>query len=274
MAEDNKADLGPFCSTGMSLDTPIYRIHRQRYLKELLSGKLILPATHRWDDPYENLISWCAYDYIGEDKEIKQVFLGNDRMPTFGQCWTTIPESDAMWRIYSDVDKDRGHDSFFSTGESVRLRPTARKLVNALSKGMGGQADKCYVGLVKYLEEGELQQHVVNAVGTYKEQAFSGVSGHADALLLKRIPFAHESEVRLLYIDADRKFEGKEQIEVPIDVNSVIEEIMLDPRLRNGGAEPKRREWLEADRIQRTQSAHHRSTKNSLWKYLFSNLKT
>jgi hypothetical protein len=67
-----------------------------------------------------------------------------------------------------------------------------------------------------------------------------------------RIPFAHESEVRLLYIDADRKFEGKEQIEVPIDVNSVIEEIMLDPRLRNGGGEPKRREWLEANGFKNT----------------------
>lgn len=179
---------------------------------------------------------------------IKQVFLGGDRMPTFGQCWTTIPESDAMWRIYSDVDKDRGFDSFFSTNEGVRLCTTARKLVNALAKGIGAeQADKCCIGLVKYFDEEELRAYVVNEVGSYREKAFSGVSGHADALLLKRTPFKHESEVRLLYIDSDRKFQNQEFIEVPIDVNAVVEEITLDPRLRSGGGEPKRREWLETN---------------------------
>ena len=253
MADDNKIEVGPFCSKGLSLDTPIYRIHRQKYLKQLLSGTLYLPTTRSWLDPYENLISWCGYLVIGDDKKINQVFLGNDRLPTFGQCWSKIPESDAMWRIYSDVNEKRGLDSFFSDNEGVRLRTTARKLVNALAKGVGtGQADKCYVGLVNYFEEDELRQYVVNAIGTYKEQAFSGVSGHADALLLKRTPFAHESEVRLLYIDADKKFEEKEYIEVPIDVNDIIEEIMLDPRLRNGGGEPKRKQWLEESGFKNT----------------------
>jgi len=65
---------------------------------------------------------------------------------------------------------------------------------------------------------------------------------------LKRTPFAHEHEVRLLYIDAERKFEKQEFIEVPIDVNAVIEEIMLDPRLRvSGGGEHKRLAWLQAN---------------------------
>jgi hypothetical protein len=253
---DKETDLGPFCSTGMNLDTPIYRIHRKKYLKQLLSGTLYLPTTRSWLDPYENLISWCGYLVIGDDKKINQVFLGNDRLPTFGQCWSKIPESDAMWRIYSDVNEKRELDSFFSDDEGVQLRTTARKLVNALAKGMGkGQANKCYVGLLKYFEEAELRQYVVNAIGTYKEQAFSGVSGHADALLVKRTAFAHESEVRLLYVDADKKCEGKEYIEVPIDVNSVIEEVMLDPRLRNGGGEPKRREWLAVNGFKNTISS-------------------
>lgn len=248
---------GPFCSNGLSLDTPIYRIHRQKYLKELLSGKLLLPATRRWDDPYENLISWCMYEVLGDDKKIKQVFLGNDRLPTFGQCWTTVPESDAMWRIYSDVDKDRGLDSSFSVNEGVRLRTTARKLVKALADGMGaGQAEKCFIGSVKYMEEDQLRTYVVNAVGAYREGAFSGIAGHADALFLKRAPFAHEHEVRLLYIDAERKYEKQEFIEVSIDANTVIEEITLDPRLRaGGGGEPKRREWLETNGFKNTINA-------------------
>lgn len=111
-----------------------------------------------------------------------------------------------------------------------------------------GHASKCFVGSVKYMEEDELGTYVVNAVGTYREKAFGGIAGHADALFLKRTPFAHEHEVRLLYIDAERKFEKQEFIEVPIDVNAVIEEIMLDPRLRvSGGGEHKRLAWLQAN---------------------------
>ena len=227
--ERTEAD-GPFCSNGLSLDTPIYRIHRHQYLKELLARKLVLPATTKWDDPYENLISCCAYEFIGDDGKIKQVFLGNDRMPTFGQCWTKIPESDAIWRIYSDVEKDRSPDSSFSPTESVRLRTTARKLVNALVKGMGiGHA------------------YFANAVGTYRDKAFAGISGHADALLMKRSPFAHEHGARLLYIDSDREFQDQGKIEVPIDVNDLIQEITLDPRLRIAGGEGKRKDWLETN---------------------------
>src|SRR5260370_35395397 len=91
---------GPFCATGMSMDTPIYRIHKHEHLEELLSGKLRVPSTRRWSDPYENLIAWCCYEVIGDDKRIKQTFLGTERFPTFVQCWTTVSESAAMCRIY------------------------------------------------------------------------------------------------------------------------------------------------------------------------------
>jgi hypothetical protein len=235
---------GPFWN--LDKDTTIYRIHPYRHLAELLSGKLVLPATRRWTDPYENLIAWCAYDFIGDDGKIKQVFLGGNRFPTFGQCWTTIPESDALWRIYSHVDSNLGINSFFSPDEGVRLRTTARKLVNCLAGGMGeANRDKCYMVRVNYLEEDQIRQHIANMVAAHRDKAFSDVAGHADALAMKRTPFQHESEVRLLYIDCDRKFEAQEQIEIPIDVNSVIEEITLDPRIMQGGGELKRREWLE-----------------------------
>ena len=242
---------GPFWN--LEQDTPIYRIHPQRYLKELLSGKLILPATHRWTDPYENLIACCGYEFIGDDGKIKQVFLDGNRFPTFGQCWTTLPESDAMWRIYSHVDAHQGIDSFFSPGEGVRLRTTARKLVNCLAGSMGApNKHKCYMVRVAYFEEEQIRQHIANVVGTHRDKAFYDIAGHADGLAMKRTPFKHESEVRLLYIDADRTFERKEQVEFPIDVNNVIEEITLDPRIVKGGGESRRREWLKQNGFKNT----------------------
>jgi hypothetical protein len=115
-----------------------------------------------------------------------------------------------------------------------------------------GNEDKCCISAVRYLNENDLQAHVGTAIHTHREKAFSGISGHADGLTLKREPFRHESEVRLLYIDADRRFAGKDGIEVPIDANAVIEEIMLAPRTIVGGGEPKRKEWLEANGFKNT----------------------
>ena len=245
---------GPLCTNGLKLDAPIYRIHPQRHLADLLAGRLLIPATRRWDDPYENLISWCCFVEIGSDKTLKQTFFANDRFPTFGRCWSTIPESDAMWRIYSNVDKNRALDSSFSHNEGVRLRTTARKLLDALAKGMGaGNESKCFIGSVSYMEEAELQSRIADAVSTNRENAFGGIKVHADDLLLKRTQFAHEHEVRLLDIDSDRKFERGDFIEVPIDANSLIDEIMLDPRLRaGGGGEPKRIEWLHENGFKNT----------------------
>jgi hypothetical protein len=221
-------------------------------LKELLSGKLVLPATRLWTDPYENLISWCGYDFLGDDGKIKQVFLGNDRFPTFGQCWTATSESDALWRIYSRVHAtDGGTDSFFAPEEGVRLRTTARKLVNCLAAGMGqANRTKCYIGRVIYVEEEQMRQRIANIVAAHRDEAFSDVAGHADALMIKRTPFQHESEIRLLYIDSDRKFEKQKTIEVPIDVNKVIDEITLDPRVRYG--EHRRKVWLEENGFKNT----------------------
>jgi len=43
--------------------------------------------------------------------------------------------------------------------------------------------------------------------------------------------------VWLLYVDADRAFEDPEQIEAPIIVNEVTDEIILDARVRGGDEE-------------------------------------
>jgi hypothetical protein len=249
---------GPFWSKGLDLDAPIYRIHPQRHLGDLLAGKLYLPATSRWTDPYENLVSQAGYVYLDDDKHIQQAFIGGDRFPTFGQCWTTIPESDALWRIYSEVVKDMGSNHSFFPDEGVRLRTTPRKLVDCLADGVGAAyKDRCYISVVKYFSEDDLTQYIANAIGNYREKAFGGISGHADALSLKRDPFRHESEVRLLYIDADRRLVGRDFIEVPIDVNAVIEEMTFDPRTMTGGGETKRKAWLEGKGFENTINTSH-----------------
>ena len=105
--------------------------------------------------------------------------------------------------------------------------------------------NKCCMVKVAYLEEDQIRQRIANVVAAHRDKAFCDVVGHADGLLMKRTPFQHESEVRLLYIDSDRKFEKRKTIKVRIGLNEVIEEITLDPRVSNSGGEGRRKKWLE-----------------------------
>jgi len=89
-----------------------------------------------------------------------------------------------------------------------------------------------------------LRQEVANVIGSKRESAFRDAAGHADALLFKRDSFAHENEVRLLYVDAGRKFESKDQIDLALDANSLVEEITFDPRVSGGTQEHWRTNWV------------------------------
>jgi hypothetical protein len=149
-----------FWSKGLDPDMPIYRIHPKRFLKSLLAGKLHLPATYRWTDPFENLLALASYVVRTSEGLLETKCLEGGRLPTFGQCWTTISESDAMWRIYSRVQNTKRVNHTFFPHEGVRLSTTARKLVNSLADGMGwANRDNCYITAMKYFTESDLTQY-------------------------------------------------------------------------------------------------------------------
>jgi hypothetical protein len=244
------SQAGGFFGPNLDPNTPIYRIYPQRFLEGLLDGKFVIRSAQTWTDPYEKLILLCCYETI-ENGRIKQHFIGNDRLPTFGQCWSTCRDSDAIWRIYSSVHQDGFElDAAFGADEAVRLRTTVKKLLNCVAASVGGgRSGGCFVARVRYFGENALTQEVANIIGSQRERAFSGAAGHADALLFKRDAFTHENEVRLLYVDVAKEFENQEQIEVTIDPNSLIEEITFDPRIRGGNQEAWRTKWIRERRF-------------------------
>src|SRR5580698_1321981 len=128
---DSRGFFGP----GLDANQTLYRIYPQRFLDDLLKGKLVIRSTRTWTDPYEKLTEGCCYETI-ENGRIKQHFIEND-IPAFGQCWSTCRDSDAMWRIYSAVHQEGSTlDAAFAEGESVRLRTTAKKLLDTLASGV------------------------------------------------------------------------------------------------------------------------------------------
>jgi hypothetical protein len=239
------AHPGGFFGPNLRPDTPIYRICPRRHLETLLKGKFVIRSTRTWLDPCEKLISQCCYQTL-ENGRIQQHFIEKNILPTFGQCWSTCRESDAVWRIYSRVHQDGAAlDKAFDAEEAVRLRTTTQKLLDALVAGVGEErSPNCFVAKVRYFGEDALLQEVANIIGSHREKAFSGREGQAESLLFKRDAFAHEQEVRLLYIDVAQDFLQKEQIEVAVDPNSLVEEITIDPRVRGGQQESWRSQQI------------------------------
>jgi hypothetical protein len=220
----------------IGLDNPdiqIYRTFRLRHLRQLLREKrLTLVAPALWDDPFENLIVSCVVTFL-KDGRYQQKPFDQVRRPLFAQCWSLAAESDALWRVYSTVIKDPASGRTMSVdNEGVKIRTTARKLLTALWQASPPPPqESCFLGLVVYMPESDATQTVANEVGRCGLGAFLGGLGHAKSLLIKREPFQHEREIRLVYVE-NRQGHGKSPLfSIPTEPNIIFDEAILDPRL-------------------------------------------
>jgi hypothetical protein len=215
-------------------DMNVYRwISLEELRDRLTNRRMLLKQPYRWDDPFENILVSCGVTFTG-GSDWREVFFDKLRKPIYAQCWTALPESDALWRIYSQ-DK-----------RSVRIRSTPRKLLSALAHSSPSLTpDDCFIGTVVYLSQNDLGQHIANMVGRDLLDAFSGPKGHAESVLFKRDAFAHEDEVRLIYVDSQSKFVGQDVLAITADPAKVFDEITLDPRVTPDDAPIREKEILD-----------------------------
>ena len=126
-----------------------------------------------WDDPKE-----CAgfEHYVEQQDDVyEKLMLWSVYYKTFCQCWTTLAESDAMWRIYSYNNR------------AIRIS-IKRESVDLL--------DNVKTVDVEYTD---------NLDSTFDK----GESGYLKTLSQKRIAFEHEREVRLI---KHYKFSGTDDL--------------------------------------------------------------
>jgi Protein of unknown function (DUF2971) len=193
------------------LDRNIYRIISIQRLEELFeTGENILVKTYKWEDPFENFILRSKVKL--PSGEIVQY---NYHNWLYGQCWSFHEASDAMWRIYSPK------------GDGVRIRTTVRKLHQSLfSSQKTLQEAKCAIGKVCYLNQ--------NKMAIYANEIFDDygitVENLFNSLLVKRTAFKHENEIRLLYCAIDEDENKSDKFSYKVEPQSLITQIMLDPR--------------------------------------------
>ena len=120
----------------------------------------VLPET--WDDPKENT---PFYNLVMSRENIfDKLTLLVIHEKTYGQCWTRLFESDAMWRIYSFNNR------------AIQIKTSEDKL-RLLSE----------VKLVPVIYSDEIDL-----------SGLSGTDAYLKSLAIKRSAFSHENEVRLI----------------------------------------------------------------------------
>jgi hypothetical protein len=185
---------------------PVYRIISQKRLLEMFSERantLVNPVL--WDDPFENFIrEFKGRLPSGEIVEFAQ------RYDFYGQCWTLLGGTDAMWRIYS------------SDKQSVRIKVRLKTLVESLAIRAKGIV---LCGRVRYLDAAGLLKWAKRVLHDSRDP---DVRLLGRTLLVKRAAFAHENEVRILYLGGDTQ---GSLFRYRLDPHAFIEELTVDPRL-------------------------------------------
>lgn len=196
---------------GITDELQIYKFMPLKYtLSMVQNNQLTINRISSWSDVYENYM--LKQDYSLQDGTPIDVI--NQTAGIYGQCWTYLPESDAMWRIYSP--------SF----DTIRIKTTVEKLYDALYQTDYNMADT-YIGLVKY----ELQVDIDNNV-----RSLSPISSNdflkevIKGAFVKRMEFEHEKEVRIVrMLDSQKTLLSGAILQFPIPAD-FIDEFCIDPR--------------------------------------------
>ncbi len=220
---------------GIDPDVPVFRIARAGlFVEELAGGRTRLVRPGSWEDPQEDVITRMAFQYDSDPGV--QVF-GDERTlpPVFAQCWSHTEDSDMLWRAYSRVRHDESGRKKHADEEGLQLRSTPRHLLSALMAGAPLEG-RSFVGAVRYVPREGVSQEVVNEVGSSGLDSFLDPVKRAFVALYKRDSFAHEAEVRMIYVG--NVGDNDPRIEIPFDANEAVQQVTLDGRLN----ETERRE--------------------------------
>ncbi len=194
----------------------LYKTMKFEYVNHMLTHKqLRLENTSSWDDPYENYFLKERF----HEKNVGFVDARSHIKQTFGQSWTDIEESDALWRIYSP------------DCNSVRIKVNARKLVESVLLDESS-LPVTFIGKVQYRSETAINSIVREKV---ERAGFQDVWNMVmpQMFFYKRNEFHHEHEFRIIRMIDSEEYSrySPSYVVFDIDPNDLIEEICFDPRL-------------------------------------------
>lgn len=162
----------------------------EKALEELDGKKLWFANPETWIDPYESYFLNNSYDE--HDCVLK------NRM--WATCFTTRGRSEAQWKAYSETDL------------AIMLEIKGMGFIEEAAKTMDNKAT-VYVGKVQYVPTGRIKKKKCWEILGVTQEEFKGMNLSEEELiirlmLLKRMPYQYENEIRVFIVFKD-PLEGK-----------------------------------------------------------------
>lgn len=222
---------------------PVYLILKYKYLMKIFNEKVLHFSNieESWKDVYERFFAknnfFTAESYTAKSKTettLRNLF----SCTLYGQSWSYNNCSDAMWRIYSDINDKASPEGQMLVNETdfeecgIRIKTTLSKLFDILTKNASDEKQPL-MGNVIYKEPRELNKWI-NRHQVINKSSFPKV--FKESLFIKRDNFGHENELRILFLvpEGSKIEEVDKGIKIPLNPNNpfeFIEEIAVDPRI-------------------------------------------
>jgi len=178
-----------------------------KFLDLLLSQKLFLSRSDKFEDQYEGTFSEPTYEEIKKLSENNPEFLQyykKHREKVVVSSWHINEyESFAMWQIFTQ------------NSEGLAIQSTIGRLQKALEVE---KEFKQYIGEVKYID--------------YKKE-FIPFDDMFFPFLFKRKSFQYEREVRIIADITSENIKINDGLKIQIDIDQLIEKIYIHPKSEN-----------------------------------------
>ncbi|GIZ09443.1 hypothetical protein [Flavobacterium sp. UMI-01] len=189
-------------------DTIIWKyLDLSKFLELLLSRKLFMSRSDKFEDQYEGTFSEPTYE------EIKKLSTNN---PDFLKYYKTHREKVAIssWHI-NEYESFAMWQIFTQNSEGLAIQSTIGRLQNALKPEDTFQQ---YIGEVNYID--------------YKKE-YIPFDDMFFPFLFKRKSFQYEREVRIITDVTANNITLNDGLKIQVDINQLIEKIYIHPKSEN-----------------------------------------
>ena len=189
-------------------DTIVWKyLDLSKFLDLLLSRKLFMSRSDKFEDQYEGTFSEPTYE------EIKKLAINN---PEFLNYYKTHREKVAIssWHI-NEYESFAMWQIFTQNSEGLAIQSTIGRLQKALEPEKNL---KQYIGQVNYID--------------YKKE-YIPFDDMFFPFLFKRKSFQYEREVRIISDTSDTKISINDGIKINVDISQLIDKIYIHPKSEN-----------------------------------------
>jgi hypothetical protein len=224
---DYKKDYLNINAVNLDLSENVYRIFNWDYfIDDLKNKKLTLVRPNSWQDPFENFL----LNSTGQLEDGRLVGLENIRDSFYSLCWSLKADCDGIWRNYKGNSKC-----------AIKAKTTTGKLFDSIYDiNNTFHYISYFIGKVDYVSDDIIADFFKDKLDF---RNYQGGIEFALTLLLKRLAYAYEEEVRIIVYNKDNV---NSLLQIDIDPNLLYDELILDPWIKPIEFEQKKTELINA----------------------------